>query len=60
MLTPPFDDVALRPARTRPEWERFFDNLELVEPGIVPLPEWRGPGSVHPIPCYAGTKPALG
>jgi hypothetical protein len=48
--------------RTRPEWERFFDDLELVEPGIVPLPEWRGPGSVHPIPCYAGMgrKPALG
>ena len=48
--------------RTRPEWERFFDNLELVEPGIVPLPEWRGPGSEHPIPCYAGMgrKPALG
>ncbi len=47
--------------RTRPEWERFFDNLELVEPGIVPLPEWRGPGSEHPIPCYAGMgrKPAL-
>jgi hypothetical protein len=48
--------------RTRPEWERFFGNLELVEPGIVPLPEWRGPGSEHPIPCYAGMgrKPALG
>jgi len=48
--------------RTRPEWERFFDNLELVEPGIVALPEWRGPGSEHPIPCYAGMgrKPALG
>jgi O-methyltransferase involved in polyketide biosynthesis len=48
--------------RTRPEWERFFDSLELVDPGIVPLPEWRGPGSEHPIPCYAGMgrKPALG
>jgi O-methyltransferase involved in polyketide biosynthesis len=48
--------------RTRPEWERFFDGLELVEPGIVPLPEWRGPGSEYPIPCYAGMgrKPALG
>jgi hypothetical protein len=47
--------------RTRPEWERFFDNLELVEPGIVSLPEWRGPGSDYPIPCYAGMgrKPAL-
>src|SRR5579875_977271 len=48
--------------RTRTEWERFFDGLELVEPGIVPLPEWRGPGSEHPIPCYAGMgrKPAPG
>ena len=48
--------------RTRPEWERFFDNLELVEPGIVPLPEWRAPVSEYPIPCYAGMgrKPALG
>jgi hypothetical protein len=33
-----------------------------VEPGIVPLPEWRGPGSEYPIPCYAGMgrTPALG
>ena len=48
--------------RSRPEWERFFDGLELVEPGIVPLPEWRGPGSEFPIPCYAGMgrKPGLG
>jgi hypothetical protein len=48
--------------RTRPEWERFFDGLELVDPGIVPLPQWRGPGSEHPIPCYAGMgrKPAAG
>jgi hypothetical protein len=40
--------------RSRPEFERFFDNLELVEPGIVPLPEWRAAGSKYPIPCYAG------
>jgi len=40
--------------RSRPEFERFFDNLEMVEPGIVPLPEWRAPGSEYPIPCYAG------
>jgi S-adenosyl methyltransferase len=47
--------------RTRPDFERFFGGLEMVEPGIVPLPEWRGPGSEHPIPCYAGMgrKPAL-
>ena len=40
--------------RTRPSFTRFFDGLELVEPGIVPLPEWRGEGSEYPIPCYAG------
>ena len=26
------------------EFERFFGGLEMVQPGIVPLPEWRGPG----------------
>jgi S-adenosyl methyltransferase len=40
--------------RSRPDFERFFDHLEMVEPGIVPLPEWRAPGSEYPIPCYAG------
>jgi hypothetical protein len=40
--------------RSRPEFERFFDSLQMVEPGIVPLPEWRAPGSEYPIPCYAG------
>jgi hypothetical protein len=33
---------------------RFFDGLEMVEPGVVPLPQWHGPGSEYPIPCYAG------
>jgi hypothetical protein len=48
--------------RTRPDFERFFGGLEMVQPGIVPLPQWRGPGSEHPIPCYAGMgrKPARG
>ena len=48
--------------RSRPEFERFFADLEMVEPGIVPLPEWGAPGSEHPIPCYAGMgrKPARG
>jgi hypothetical protein len=36
------------------EFERFFSGLELAEPGVVPLPEWRGVGSGYPIPCYAG------
>jgi hypothetical protein len=40
--------------RTRPEFERFFANLEMVEPGIVPVPEWHAPGSEYTIPCYAG------
>jgi hypothetical protein len=40
--------------RTRPDFERFFAGLEMVEPGVVPLPEWHGPGSAYPIPCYAG------
>jgi O-methyltransferase involved in polyketide biosynthesis len=40
--------------RTRPSFARFFDGLELVAPGIVALPDWRGPGSEYPIPCYAG------
>jgi S-adenosyl methyltransferase len=40
--------------RSRPEFERFFSGLELAEPGVVPLPEWRGAGSEYPIPCYAG------
>jgi len=40
--------------RTRAEFSRFFDGLDLVEPGVVPLPRWRalaGPG--QRIPAYA-------
>jgi O-methyltransferase involved in polyketide biosynthesis len=40
--------------RSGPDFARFFDGLELVVPGIVPLPEWRAPGVGYPIPCYAG------
>ncbi|HEU5158974.1 MAG TPA: SAM-dependent methyltransferase [Streptosporangiaceae bacterium] len=32
---------ALRP-RTEAEFARFFEGMELVPPGIVPLPDWRG------------------
>lgn len=35
--------------RTRAEVERFFDGLDLVEPGIVPMLEWRS-GIRHPHP----------
>ena len=27
--------------RTHEEFTRFFDGLELVDPGVVPLPQWR-------------------
>ena len=45
--------------RTRPDFERFFAGLEMVEPGVVPLPEWRGPGSQYPIPCTPGWAAGL-
>ena len=41
-----YNALAGQPARLRDgaEVERLFDGLELVEPGVVPLPQWR-PGS---------------
>jgi O-methyltransferase involved in polyketide biosynthesis len=43
--------------RTREEFSRYFDGLELVDPGIVPLVDWRS-GTGNPssarIPLYAG------
>ncbi|MEP7025373.1 MAG: SAM-dependent methyltransferase [Actinomycetota bacterium] len=41
--------------RTREEFARYFDGLDLVEPGIVSLPQWRAlysPKSAEPIPAY--------
>jgi len=32
--------------RSREEVTRFFDGLEIIEPGVVPLPRWR-PGKVN-------------
>jgi hypothetical protein len=47
--------------RTREEVARFFDGLDLVEPGIVPTPQWRpDPGiNAGEDPAYAamGRKP---
>jgi hypothetical protein len=40
--------------RTKAEFARFFDGLDLVDPGVVPLPEWQGVGGPgHHIPAYA-------
>ena len=48
--------------RTGAEYIRFFDQLSLVEPGLVPMPQWRpdpGSGAAEVIPMYAavGRKP---
>jgi hypothetical protein len=40
--------------RSRAQVERYFDGLELVEPGIVPMPEWRTVPNSLVIPVYAG------
>ena len=56
--------VAMR-LRTRDEFTRFFDGLDLAGPGVVPVNHWRpgpAPGTPQepPLPCYAalGRKPA--
>ncbi len=47
--------------RTRDEVARFFAGLDLVEPGIVPTPQWRPDSGAEPVtePAYAamGRKP---
>ena len=41
--------------RTREQIAAYFTGLELVEPGLVFLPEWRALANpAHMIPCYAG------
>ncbi|MQA88452.1 MAG: SAM-dependent methyltransferase [Streptosporangiales bacterium] len=48
--------------RSYPEVARFFDGLELVEPGVVPVNQWRpgvgvpGAGSEFAIHCGVGRK----
>jgi hypothetical protein len=46
--------------RTREQFARYFDGLELVGPGLVPMPAWRAPTSpARIIAAYAavGRKP---
>ncbi len=40
--------------RSRAQIERYFDGLELVEPGIVPMPQWRTLPNPLVIPVFAG------
>jgi S-adenosyl methyltransferase len=49
--------------RTRPEISRFFDGLDMLEPGLVPLNRWRpdttpaDPGPDVPAYCAIARKP---
>ena len=43
--------------RTQAEATRFFDGLDLVEPGVVQLPQWRpdpGTEGAHQLPMWVG------
>ena len=41
--------------RSRDQIARCFTGLDMVEPGLVPLPQWRADAEPeHVIPCYAG------
>jgi hypothetical protein len=46
--------------RTYEEIERFYDGLEMVDPGLVPIDEWRpaadapAPLSSRPVPVFGG------
>jgi S-adenosyl methyltransferase len=41
--------------RTREQMAAYFTGLDMVEPGLVLLPEWRALANpAHMIPCYAG------
>ena len=39
--------------RSRPEIERFFAGLEMVEPGLQVLPHWRPEATTGPVPSDA-------
>jgi hypothetical protein len=45
--------------RTRAEVARFFDGLELVEPGLVTATEWYGPEQERPEPEESGIYAAV-
>jgi hypothetical protein len=48
-----YNDLAAEPAtlRTHAQVSRFFDRLELLEPGVVQLHRWR-PGTADPDPGH--------
>ena len=47
--------------RPRAQVARFYDGLDLVEPGLVPLAQWRALASPgHPVSLYAGVGAKTG
>ena len=51
-------DARLGPARSTPRPRaaiaRYFDGLDLVNPGLVSVPQWRTLANPLVIPAYAG------
>jgi len=45
--------------RSHAEFARFFDGLEMVEPGVVSAPAWRPESPAEPLDvvCGVGRKP---
>ena len=47
--------------RSPEQFRRFFEGLELVEPGVVPVPHWRPDPGAEPVEIYSycgvGRKP---
>ena len=39
--------------RSPARFERFFQGLELVEPGVVPVPHWRPDPDAQPVEIYS-------
>jgi hypothetical protein len=46
--------------RDRATFSRFFDGLELIEPGIVPISEWRPESAERPSPAEVSMYGAVG
>ena len=47
--------------RSPEQFNRLFEGLELVEPGVVPVPHWRPDPDAEPVEIYSycgvGYKP---
>jgi hypothetical protein len=47
-------------ARNRGEFSQFFEGLELVEPGVVPVSDWRRTEKERPTPADVAIYGAVG